>query len=215
MKTSGIYLIRNERTGKVYVGQSTNIHRRRQSHVRLLSRGVHHCAPLQYSWNKYGGEVFSFIVFCQAASEKLNDYEIWAFGLIPPHWRYNVGAPGASMQGRKHSEETKAQMALSRKGRTVPEDVRAKIRETLLGHVVAEDTRSKIRAAKRGSSLSEATKKAMRKAQQNRTEAHQKAIAEGHRGLKRSPETKKRIADAIREHWSKRRASQEHQNSAH
>lgn len=56
--TSGVYLIRNTETDKVYVGGSMNIERRWQAHNSVLRRGIHHSDKLQNAWNKYGADKF-------------------------------------------------------------------------------------------------------------------------------------------------------------
>lgn len=58
----GIYKIENITNGKVYIGSSKNIENRWKQHKTLLRSGKHHSQHLQYSWNKYGEDSFSFEV---------------------------------------------------------------------------------------------------------------------------------------------------------
>lgn len=60
--TSGIYLIRCQETGKVYVGSSRNIETRWNQHKQLLAKGKHHSIKLQNAWNKYGENKFEFLI---------------------------------------------------------------------------------------------------------------------------------------------------------
>lgn len=59
---SGIYAISNNITNKRYIGSSTNVSKRWNSHKSCLRRSVHSNPHLQNSWNKYGENNFTFIV---------------------------------------------------------------------------------------------------------------------------------------------------------
>jgi group I intron endonuclease len=61
-KTSGIYKITNRVNGKYYVGSSKHIDDRWVEHIKELNKNVHKNDYLQRSWNKYGGNNFSFVV---------------------------------------------------------------------------------------------------------------------------------------------------------
>ena len=53
--TQGIYLLKNNKNKKVYVGQSVNIEQRYKEHIAMLERGKHHAYKLQrfYNQNKH------------------------------------------------------------------------------------------------------------------------------------------------------------------
>ena len=53
-KSSGIYIIKNAKTKKVYVGSSIDITSRVRNHIKDLNRGIHHSMKLQRSFNKHG-----------------------------------------------------------------------------------------------------------------------------------------------------------------
>lgn len=53
---SGVYKISNKINGKVYIGSSCNLKRRKYSHFSKLRKGLHNNRYLQNSWNKYGEE---------------------------------------------------------------------------------------------------------------------------------------------------------------
>src|SRR6059058_5989698 len=59
---SGIYAVRCVPTGKVYVGQASNLRVRWLRHCYDLAAGRHHCKPLLRAWIKYGREAFAFEV---------------------------------------------------------------------------------------------------------------------------------------------------------
>lgn len=59
---SGIYRIRNVRTGRVYIGRSRDIRTRWFSHKDALNRGSHVNENLQSDWVAYGDRAFEFTV---------------------------------------------------------------------------------------------------------------------------------------------------------
>jgi len=59
---SGIYKITNTENNKVYIGSSKNIDNRWKQHKCLLRSKNHHSQHLQYSWDKYGKDSFTFEV---------------------------------------------------------------------------------------------------------------------------------------------------------
>lgn len=59
---SGIYVILNHQSGKIYVGSAVHLFHRKNEHLSRLKKGIHHNKHLQNSWNKYGESVFSFYV---------------------------------------------------------------------------------------------------------------------------------------------------------
>ena len=58
----GVYCITNVVNGKKYIGQSKNIMKRWEDHIRNLHNGTHANSSMQTDFNKYGIEVFSFKV---------------------------------------------------------------------------------------------------------------------------------------------------------
>lgn len=48
---AGVYMIRNERNGKVYIGSSCDIENRLSMHRSLLARGKHGCKDLQMDYD--------------------------------------------------------------------------------------------------------------------------------------------------------------------
>ncbi len=60
--TQGIYRIRNLVNGKIYIGSSLNLRRRKLVHFSCLRGGYHDNVRLQGSFNKHGGDSFVFEV---------------------------------------------------------------------------------------------------------------------------------------------------------
>jgi hypothetical protein len=59
---SGVYLIKNNVNGKVYIGSSINVKNRIYKHKWLLKNNKHDNGYLQKSFNKYGGDAFEYLV---------------------------------------------------------------------------------------------------------------------------------------------------------
>lgn len=113
----GIYLIRNKINGKVYVGQSTNIHRRWMEHLRsgqpeLYSKKNERdsTTPIHLAMQKYGIENFVLITLEECPREELNDREkfwIKQFDSTNKKNGYNIGQGGQNsfaLKGENHSQ---------------------------------------------------------------------------------------------------------------
>ena len=72
---TGIYAIENTVNGKMYIGSTVSFDRREREHFSALRNGKHHSPKLQNSYNKHGGEVFSFRPLLICRTEDLLFYE--------------------------------------------------------------------------------------------------------------------------------------------
>jgi hypothetical protein len=59
-RVSGIYHIRNSRTGRIYIGKSRNVYGRWVAHRYALDRGIHINDDLQGDWEIFGSKAFEF-----------------------------------------------------------------------------------------------------------------------------------------------------------
>ena len=57
---SGIYMIANNITHNIYIGESLDIKRRRKEHYNALKTGQHYNLKMQHDYNLYGEESFEF-----------------------------------------------------------------------------------------------------------------------------------------------------------
>jgi len=73
----GVYLIRNIKNGKVYVGQTNNLKLRKRNHFSDLKANIHHNKHLQSAWNKYGERNFEFEVLEECSLDRLDEVEIY------------------------------------------------------------------------------------------------------------------------------------------
>lgn len=73
---SGIYIIRNLITDKVYIGSTKNIMKRISEHLHMLEQGTHHSTKLQNSTNKYLYKNFEVRIYpCNVDRDFLYDVE--------------------------------------------------------------------------------------------------------------------------------------------
>ena len=80
---SGIYRIRCEANGAVYIGQAANLGRRLTEHRSHLRAGTHKNAMMQATWAKYGEASFTFAVMvrCPREKDRLYELELAVWGL--------------------------------------------------------------------------------------------------------------------------------------
>ena len=74
--TCGIYNIQNENTGDSYVGLSIKIEERWKKHKIALRHNKHVNDHLQNAWNKYGENIFSFLILEECEPDMLSKKEI-------------------------------------------------------------------------------------------------------------------------------------------
>jgi group I intron endonuclease len=106
LRTLYIYSITHIDSGKCYIGSTWNTKVRFRQHKRFLRKGIHHCAYLQRSWDKYGKDAFEFaIVHAQDIEKPQRDpIEIeWIAKLAT----FNTYKVNASRQTFEHDESSK------------------------------------------------------------------------------------------------------------
>lgn len=134
---SGIYRIRCEANGAVYIGQAANLGRRLTQHRARLRTGTHKNAMMQATWTKYGEASFTFTVLirCPREKDRLYELELAVWGLYkragmrmmnllepaPSHW-IGVARPGMGVHLRDPALRAKA-IAAWRVWRWSPEGI--------------------------------------------------------------------------------------------
>lgn len=150
----GIYLIRNNDNGKVYIGSSITMRKRVRFHRWQLNRGEHSNSYLQASWYKYGESSFSYHVLVSVPVSGLStllfleDKYIRQFQSTNKIMGYNIDPP--PIEGRTISEEHRRKISEKNKGREITLEWRQKIRNTLKGRPRSEETRERISGSKKG-----------------------------------------------------------------
>lgn len=76
-KTIGIYSFKCTRNGKVYIGSSVDIRKRKDNHLSLLRRNKHYNTYFQNIFNKYGEESLKFSIIEECSRENLLEREIF------------------------------------------------------------------------------------------------------------------------------------------
>ena len=135
----GIYSITCRENGKRYIGQTVDLHKRRNEHFNMMSKGKHYNPHLQRAWNN--GCTFDFDVIEECEKSELNEKEIfWIdhFGTMDMSKGYNLCAGGKSTLGRVCSEETKRKISEGNKGKKLSEETIRK-RTATLKKRLAED----------------------------------------------------------------------------
>jgi group I intron endonuclease len=151
---SGVYRIYCFKNKKSYIGSSTNVNSRINSHKSLLRRGKHHSMPLQMAYNKYGVDSFYFYIIDYCCVDKILDVEkhyIDFYKSVAPlgfnieenpkinnhtedvrlKMSKNRLGENNSFYGKRHSDETKKKISESRTGKhKVTESYREKLRRS-------------------------------------------------------------------------------------
>lgn len=137
---TGVYFVVNNKTKESYVGQSRRMKKRVAEHFRLLRLGTHPNKRMQASFDMHGGDVFTYVfeVVCEDVSELDCIEEAFlrgdaSFDAAPNLFNISNSAQ-TPMQGRKHTNETKNKVSISKKGRTehVTTEYKAKLKEASL-----------------------------------------------------------------------------------
>lgn len=108
--SAGIYKIENIITGKAYIGQSFDTHRRLNAHKNKLLKGCHVNIHLQNSWIKYGEENFDFIILEELPKDKsllTKQEQFWMDHYNSIQNGYNIWSACDSTLGYRHTDETK------------------------------------------------------------------------------------------------------------
>ena len=192
---SGIYLIVNMVTGKVYVGSSVDVTVRRQRHFCDLQKGCHANSHLQRSYDKHGKFAFAFCVIEECNRKDLIKREqFWIDKKRQKFTLFNATFTAGSQLGVKRSEETKRRMSDSQRGKRFTAEAIEKMRIAKLGtsfrrgKKASAETRLRISNAKRGTVVSDETRKKLSAAKLGNKNAL---------GFKQSPEVvAKRMASS-------------------
>lgn len=150
-KRSGIYLIRCDVNGRVYIGSAKNLDRRLYEHRRELRQGKHCNGRLQNAFNKYGEAAFSFLILEECAIRSLITREQFYINLYDSaRVGFNIASVAYSQLGFRHSEASKKKMSLSHMGQKPTPEVVMKRSIKLRGRKRSADAIEKTASALRG-----------------------------------------------------------------
>lgn len=110
--TAGVYKIVNRVNGSFYLGSSKHCEKRLRDHRNSLNRGDHHNVVLQRAWEKYGADVFDFVIVLK--TQRFLQAEARMLKTLSP--RYNIGRDacgGDNLTLNPRRDEIIKQMTLS------------------------------------------------------------------------------------------------------
>jgi len=143
MKQSGIYKITSP-TGKIYIGQSNNLKRRKQEYIRC-GQDVKSQRRLYRSLKKYGYDMHKFEVVEFCDFDKLNERERFyqeKYDVIGKNG-LNCQLVNTSVKKARLSEDTKKRIGKAFRGRKLTEEHKRKIGEKSKGKRHTEETKKK------------------------------------------------------------------------
>lgn len=221
-RVSGVYSIVCRETGRTYIGSSSNILLRWNSHLGELRRGVHRNRHLQRSWTKRGAESFSFAVVEVCSTDQLEMKEQAYCDSIPKHLLFNlrpvsgsnrgiVYGPearanvSAGCKGRKISQETREKLSLLAGKRRASPETRAKMSKAMTGHVVSPETRAKIGSAHKGKIMSAEARAKISEARKNLSPEARANIGASSRGRIFTLESRAKMRASQLARWAKKK----------
>ena len=105
-------MIKNNENNKSYIGQSIDIKNRWMRHKSELNNNNHINNHLQFAWNKYGEDCFSFIILEECPIESLDEREIFyieKFNSRNEEIGYNI-----ALGGNQISQDERVSNAISK-----------------------------------------------------------------------------------------------------
>jgi group I intron endonuclease len=215
--TCGIYSLTFS-NGKVYIGSSVDTERRRGDHKAALRKGTHPNPYLQNCWNKY--REFEFKVLEECLTQELASKEIYWISTYSKELLVNSAT--VINDHFTHSEEVKKKISQARMGNPSrigmhnTEEANRKIALAKMGNLsrtgmhnnpCSEETKKKISEAnKGGKSRTGQTRSKEERQKQSETWAGKKL--KGWVSKKHSEEAKRKISEAKKVYWQKRKGSQ-------
>jgi group I intron endonuclease len=160
----GIYEIRNLVNNKTYIGQGSNLRKRKNGHFGELRRNEHDNKYLQRSYNMYGKENFVFNILLYCEPEEMTYYEQLLVDIRQPEYN-NRRICVDSNFGCKFSDESRKNMSEAAKGKVLSEETKRKISEAESGENHynfgghrSEETKKKLSEANKGKETLEETR---------------------------------------------------------
>jgi hypothetical protein len=213
-KTSGIYIIKNLRNGKFYLGQTQNIRKRWNDHKSNLRKNTHSNIHLQRAWNIDGEKNFKFLVLEYCPVEQLDEREqVHLDAYVSGNNCYNIAkdatAPNrgrqGTMLGKHHTDATKRKISEAKRGK--PSHGKKHTAETIqkmreIHRNISDETRLKMSEAKRGKPPHNKGKPASEGQKQKQREA-MLGRPSPNRGKPMSEEQKQKLSEAAKRRYHK------------
>lgn len=101
----GIYKITNKLNGKSYIGQSIDIKKRWEQHIKNSGSNKN---PMYIDFKKYGTDNFLFEIIEECSKEKLDEKEIYWIKYFNTYYKgYNLTTGGHSIRKIPYVEQDK------------------------------------------------------------------------------------------------------------
>lgn len=221
----GVYMIEHTASGRRYVGKSVNVYRRLAAHLRSRPKER---TFLSSAIEKHGRDAFSTTLLERCATEEeataREQYWIRELGTRAPHgFNLTVGGDGvsglvwseesrerraAAERGKKHTADTRAKMAASRRAfYATPEGVAVAAARGLrgAGRKHSAETRHKMRLAQLGRKMSAEAVEKNRQAKLNTSEETRAKLRAATLAMSEETRAKMRAA-GLRRHAARRAA---------
>lgn len=131
-----VYKVTNKINNKIYIGQTVcSLSRRRCQHETAKNTGYHfHNAIHKYGKNSFKWEILNNCI-SKVDMDRLEKHYINKFNSNDRSIGYNMTLGGDSPLGRRHKEESKRKMSISKTGKKLPhtDEWNRKIGEAQLG----------------------------------------------------------------------------------
>jgi len=189
-----IYLIRNLKNNKCYIGQTIQDAEktRIRDHLTGNSKGSR---LIKDDIEKYGQDTFTYEILHDGIFPEFLDLlekeEITRFNCVHPNG-YNQTEGG---EGSSHCEETRRKMSEAHKGKTHPAETRRKISEANKGRKHSDEVKQKMSESKKGENHPMYGRKHSDETKQKMSEAH-KGEKNHNSGKKASEETRRKQSEA-------------------
>ena len=181
----GIYSITSP-SGNMYIGSSNNIPKRWNTHRRELNKQIHPNRILQSSWNKYEGNLeFTKLLICEEKDLQL--YEQQYLDFYKP--KYNISPTAYSNRGIKRTEAFKENLRKLMTGNTY-----------MKGRKLSDETKEKLRISSTGNQYAKGGSGYVP------TPEHREKLRKAGMGHFVSEETRKKIGEASKKMWEKKKA---------
>ena len=119
-----IYAITNTKTGRYYVGRTSDFKRRKRDHFRDLKDGKHSSPFLQRAYNKHGKRCFHMAPLCHGLGydEAVELEQKMLDRYYDTLYNCSRNATTPMRPGDTHTEEVKHKMSAAKKGRPLTKE---------------------------------------------------------------------------------------------
>lgn len=184
---SGVYIITNIVTGKIYIGSSYDIYRRWISHKSDLNLNKNKNIHLQRAWIKHGAKNFTFnaLEFCDISDLLAREqYYLDAYMSYAPDIGYNIAPVAGNSTGIKQSKESIEKRAAKLRGVKHKKETILKRALSNTGKKRTDETKRKLSVSLKGIA---------------RTKEWLDNLSKSHIGIRQSDETKMKISAKMKQ----------------